>query len=612
MQDYLLLLAGIVVGVTCIMGGIYVIYRRGIAIRLSAVQLACVVTGAVAAFILGREGMDWLRLGIALVVVMPILGTVFALTARWIVSPLKRLVAAAGGIAQGDVAQQVESLRRDELGDLAAAFQQMVAYLRDMAGAADRLSQGDLEVEVAPRSAEDVLSHTFRRMVAYQQEMAGAADRLAEGDLTVTIVPQSEGDRLANSFAQMVASLRAMVGDVATSADGVGAAAAQMTAAAGQSGEATAQVAATIQQVAQGTVQQTASVTTTVKLIEQMGRAIDSVARGAQEQTAAVGKSSQITAQITAAITQVAQNAQAGAEGSSQAAQTARTGAHIVEETIGGIEGIRAKVGFSVQKVREMGQRSEEIGTIIETIDGIAAQTNLLALNAAIEAARAGEHGKGFAVVADEVRKLAEKSADATKEIAALIKGIQRTVGEAVQAMDEGAREVATGAGRATEAGEALTHILLATEEVNRQMVEIAAAARQMDHLADELVSTVDAVSAVVEENTAATEEMAANSGEVSQAIENIAGISEENSASAEEVSASVEEVNAQVEEFVASAQSLSEMAQNLQALVGRFQLPDSGPRGWDDRGPARRPLEAAERGPHGRPSVARPPARRL
>jgi methyl-accepting chemotaxis protein len=236
---------------------------------------------------------------------------------------------------------------------------------------------------------------------------------------------------------------------------------------------------------------------------------------------------------------------------------------------------IKTKVDLSAEKVHEMGQRSDQIGIIVETISDIASQTNLLALNAAIEAARAGEHGKGFAVVADEVRKLAERSSVATKEIGGLIKGIQKTVLEAVTAMNEGAAEVESGVNLAGQAGHALKDILKSVEGVNQQVGQIATAAKHMNTLSNDLVSAVDSVSAVVEENTAATEQMAAGSNEVTQAIENIASVSEENSAAAEEVSASAEEMSAQVEEMSASAESLAGMAEALHEIVAQFKLSD-------------------------------------
>jgi methyl-accepting chemotaxis protein len=270
----------------------------------------------------------------------------------------------------------------------------------------------------------------------------------------------------------------------------------------------------------------------------------------------------------------VVENARAGVEGAADASTAARDSAEIINKTIERMESIKASSDLVGQRIKKMGQHSEQIGAIVETIDDIATQTNLLALNAAIEAARAGEHGKGFAVVADEVRKLAENSAEATQEIAGLIATIQRTTDEAVQAMDTGSAEVEAGASQADEAGRALDSILLTVESVSRQIEDIASSAQQMEASANELASAMDSVSAVVEENTAATEEIAAGAGEASQAIENIAAISEENGAASEEVSATVEEVSAQVEEVTASAQALAGMAQALREQIARFRLP--------------------------------------
>ncbi|HRE25740.1 MAG TPA: methyl-accepting chemotaxis protein [Anaerolineales bacterium] len=308
-----------------------------------------------------------------------------------------------------------------------------------------------------------------------------------------------------------------------------------------------------------------------------MKRAIDGVARGAQDQAAAVGKVAAISERLSSAIAQVAGNAQTVTRDAASAAQAAQTGARTVSDTIHGMDAIKAKVGVSASKVRDMGQRSDQIGAIVETIDDIASQTNLLALNAAIEAARAGEHGKGFAVVADEVRKLAERASSATKEIGGLISGMQRTVAEAVRAMDEGAVEVENGATAANQAGAALSDILKAAQAVQEQAAAALDASDRMGTLSAQLVEATEAVSAVVEENTAATEEMAAGSAEIVQAIEGIASVSEENSAAVEEVSASAEEMTAQVEEVSASAQSLAGMAEQLQRVVGQFQLPAEG-----------------------------------
>jgi methyl-accepting chemotaxis protein len=261
----------------------------------------------------------------------------------------------------------------------------------------------------------------------------------------------------------------------------------------------------------------------TAETAQRLAKVIDAVAHGAQEQAQGIDVITSMANQISGAIQQVVVNAQAGATTSAQATRTAQEGSAKANSSIARMSIIKEKVGHSVTRVKEMGQRSAEIGQIVQTIETIADQTNLLALNAAIEAARAGENGKGFAVVADEVRKLAERASSSTKEIGTLIQGIQATMAETVQAMDESANEVEMGVSHVNESGQALASILQAAAAVNEQVASIAAAAEEMDASSDELVSAIERVSAVITENSAASEEMAAVASEMTHAATGLA-----------------------------------------------------------------------------------------
>jgi methyl-accepting chemotaxis protein len=441
----------------------------------------------------------------------------------------------------------------------------------------ESIAQGDIQVNIGINQKDEFgdLANAFRKMVVYITEVAYNAELLAMGNLTGEIDPKSERDVLGMAFRTLITNLRKQIGELSGSALQLSDSSEEMHDAAQQAGHATQQITVTIQQVAQGTAQQAASVNNTAQTIEQLSRAIEGVSQGAQEQSTGIMKASQVTSSLMENIQKVTENANSVAKDSKLATEIAQRGSMTVEETLAGMQKIKVKVGISAEKVQDMGDRSKQIGVILETIRDIASQTNLLALNAAIEAARAGEHGKGFAVVADEVRKLAERSAAATKEIADLIKTIQTSVSEAVTAMQEGTGEVENGVQKANQAGNALSEIQDAAQSVYKQAESVRQATDEMRAAADELVGSVDSVSAIVEENTAATEEMAGNSNVVSQSIENIASISQENSAAIEEVSASTEEMSAQVQEVTAATATLADMAKKLADIVSQFTLPE-------------------------------------
>jgi len=451
-----------------------------------------------------------------------------------------------------------------------------------MAKGLQNMRAGKLEWDISAQLRENITRRSdeigvaaegFDSTVEYLQEMAGIATQIASGNLTVQVAPRGLQDELGIAFAQMVTSLRNLITTVSQSAESLVSASENLASAASQTGRASSQIADTLKQVTQGIGQQAQSANSTNQSVEEFGRVLDGVARGAQDQALAVARVSQVAVRINQAIELVSSNAQAVTRDSAQAANFSREGTRTVGETISGMETIRGKVGLSAKKVEEMGTRSGEIGAIVETIEDIASQTNLLALNAAIEAARAGEQGKGFAVVADEVRKLAERSSLATKEIAMLIKGIQKTVSEAISAMQESAGEVENGVRRAGQAGKALDNILDAVESVHKQAEEAGGAAAKVTAAAGELASAVDSVSSVIEQNTAATAHMKANSNALGQTIENIASVSQENSAAIEEVSVSTGEVSAQVQDVSISAAEVMKMAENLQKIVVQFKL---------------------------------------
>jgi twitching motility protein PilJ len=207
--------------------------------------------------------------------------------------------------------------------------------------------------------------------------------------------------------------------------------------------------------------------------------ASEEMANGATQQDQEITNTSSAVEQLTVSMKQVSNNAEASAEAARRALDAAEQGNRAVRDTLEGMQRIRASVQATAKKIKSLGDRSLEISEIINVINDITEQTNLLALNAAIEAARAGEAGRGFAVVADEVRKLAEHSRNATKDIAALIKAIQAETNEAVVVMEEGTKEVEVGARLADQAGKALEAISSVVRQSAELVQEISLASKQ-------------------------------------------------------------------------------------------------------------------------------------
>ncbi|MCX6007326.1 MAG: methyl-accepting chemotaxis protein [Chloroflexi bacterium] len=406
-------------------------------------------------------------------------------------------------------------------------------------------------------------------------EISAVLNMQAENDLTIKVEGDYKGElsrlkevtnRSAGNQVAVVRKLRQVSTELLDSGE-------HLEQASNQAEQATHQIADASQQVAKGAAEQATSMQDTIKAMQQLNRAISQIARGAQEQAGIIEKNVNVVGQVFTAITQVSVNT-GKATGSARAAmETARSGAGMVQKTINGMKEIRGTIDIASEKVHGLGSRSREIGKIVATINGIADQTNLLALNAAIEAARAGEQGRGFAVVADEVRKLAERSAASTKEIAELISGIQAGVEQTIQAMEKGTEQIAGGYDVAYKAGESLGEILKQSADMNDQVEQISAAAQQLGAMSTEMVKLSENISAIVEENTAATEQMSATANTVSRSVEGVAGVAEQNSAATEEVSAAAEEISAQMRQVVASGVGISRMAREFKEIVTKYKL---------------------------------------
>jgi methyl-accepting chemotaxis protein/NAD-dependent dihydropyrimidine dehydrogenase PreA subunit len=251
------------------------------------------------------------------------------------------------------------------------------------------------------------------------------------------------------------------------------------------------------------------AITATASAGNEISSSAEQMAAGAQEQSAQSTEVAGAVEEMTKTIFETTKNTAAATEASKNAGKSAKEGGKVVEETINGMKRIAEVVLQSAKTVENLGKSSDQIGEIVQVIEDIADQTNLLALNAAIEAARAGEQGRGFAVVADEVRKLAERTTKATKEIASMIKQIQKDTNGAVASMELGTKEVSNGKLFAQRAGESLREIINGADHVVDIISQVAAASEEQSSAAEQIGKNIESISSVTQQSANGIQQIA-------------------------------------------------------------------------------------------------------
>ncbi len=341
--------------------------------------------------------------------------------------------------------------------------------LQDLTAVAERIAVGDLSADVPADSRSDevgALARMFDRMAKSLRGMAGAAEQIAAGNLRSSITPQSPNDVLGNAFARMAEDLREQIRGLIEGANVLSSSASEIVASTAQLASSASESAAAVSET-----------TTTVEEVRQ---------------------SAQLASQKAKQVSDSAQ----------KAAQSSQGGRKSTEDVGAGMTRIRQQMDAIAASMGRLSEQSQAVGQIIATVEDLSAQSNLLAVNAAIEAAKAGEHGKGFGVVAQEVKSLAEQSRQATSQVRAILGDIQKATATAVLATEQGGKAVEAGIRQTEAAGEAIQALSGSVMEAAQAATQIAASGQQQLVGVDQVAGAMESIKQASTQNVASAKQL--------------------------------------------------------------------------------------------------------